>query len=179
VTLSFKQRPEKQSYPSRLYPKQLGFTLIELMIVVAILGILAAIAYPSYQGYVERANRADMMSEMQQIASRIESNKLNYKRYDRIPLTTVLTGRIAANGSVSFPSAGTALYNVIVGTGTWGEADWTTSTGTLGGADWMIRATPVAGLRMAGDGILTLDSQGEKCRIVNAIATCGMDNEWQ
>lgn len=159
--------------------QQAGFALIELMIVVAILGILAAIAYPSYQGYVERANRADMMSEMQQIASRIESNKLNYKRYDRIPLTTVLTGTVAANGSVSFPSAGTALYNVIIGTGTWGEADWTTSTGTLGGADWMIRATPVAGQRMAGDGNLTLDSQGEKCRVVNAVATCGMDNEWQ
>ena len=179
MTILSKKNADKSDRSSNLGPEQKGFTLIELMIVVAILGILAAIAYPSYQGYVVRTNRADMMSEMQQIASRIESNKLNYKRYDRIPLTTVLTGTVAANGSVRFPSAGTALYNVIIGTGTWGEADWTTSTGTLGGSDWMIRATPVAGQRMADDGDLTLDSQGEKCRIVNAIATCGMDNEWQ
>jgi len=156
-----------------------GFTLVELMIVVAIIGILAAIAYPSYQGYVERVNRADMMTEMQQIASRIESNKINYKRYDRIPLTAVLSGTPATDGSVSFPSSGTGLYTVIVGTGTWGETDWATSTDTLGGRDWTIIATPVTGQRMASDGSLTLDSQGEKCRILDSIKKCGTGDEWQ
>lgn len=39
--------------------KQLGFTLIEVMIVVVIVGILASIAYPSYRNYVLRANRAE------------------------------------------------------------------------------------------------------------------------
>lgn len=179
MTILSKKNPDKSDRSSSLGPEQKGFTLIEMMIVVAILGILAAIAYPSYQGYIERTNRADMMVEMQQIASRIESNKINYKRYDRIPLSSVLSGTVATNGSVRFPSTGTALYSVIVGTGTWGEADWTTSTSTLGGSDWMIRATPVAGQRMANDGILTLDSQGEKCQIVNTVATCGTDNERQ
>ena len=151
-----------------------GFTLIELMIVVAIIGVLAAIAYPSYTGYVQRANRADMMGEMQQIASRIESSKINYKRYDRIPLSAILSGTVAANGSVNFPSSGTVLYTVIVGTGTWGEASWTTSTGTLGGRDWTIRATPVAGQRMASDGNLSLNYLGIKCRGNN----CNTGDDW-
>lgn len=38
--------------------KNVGFTLIELMIVVAIVAILAAVAYPSYQAHVIRTNRA-------------------------------------------------------------------------------------------------------------------------
>jgi type IV pilus assembly protein PilE len=39
--------------------RQRGFTLIELMITVAVIGILSAIALPSYQSYVERSRRAD------------------------------------------------------------------------------------------------------------------------
>ncbi|MBZ1392891.1 type IV pilin protein [Psychrobacter pacificensis] len=157
---------------------QKGFTLIELMIVVAIIGVLAAIAYPSYQGYIERTNRADMMSEMHQIANRIESNKINYKRYDRVPLSSIFSSTVATDGSTNFPVSGSALYTVTVGTGSWGETDWTTSTDTLGGRDWTIIATPVTGQRMASDGRLTLDSKGEKCRIVDSIKKCGSSDEW-
>ncbi|MGE6244711.1 type IV pilin protein [Psychrobacter proteolyticus] len=136
------------------------------MIVVAIIGVLAAIAYPSYQGYVERTNRADMMSEMQQIASRVESSKINYRRYDRIPLSVILSGALASNGSASFPAAGTALYTVSV---------TPNNTTTLSDKDWVIRATPINGRHMDGDGDLTLNSEGQKCRDNE----CGMADEWQ
>ena len=154
---------------------QKGFTLIELMIVVAIVGVLAAIAYPSYQGYIERTNRADMMSEMQQIANRIESNKINYKRYDRVPLSSIFSSTVATDGSTNFPVSGSALYTVTIGTGSWGETDWTTSTDTLGGRDWTIIATPVSNQRMADDGDLSLDYRGYKCRGT----TCGTGDEWK
>ena len=47
--------------------KEKGFSLMELMIVVAIVGILAAIAYPSYQNYVLRTGRADGQAKMMEI----------------------------------------------------------------------------------------------------------------
>ena len=44
---------------SVLYSHRRGFTLIELMITVAVIGILSAVALPSYQSYMERSRRAD------------------------------------------------------------------------------------------------------------------------
>lgn len=52
--------------------KSKGFTLIELMIVVAILGIIAAIAYPSYQDSVMRSQRADALTTLSRLASEQE-----------------------------------------------------------------------------------------------------------
>ena len=53
--------------------KQKGFTLIEVMIVVAIIGIIAAIAMPSYTSYVQRAKRTDAKVELLRIAQLQES----------------------------------------------------------------------------------------------------------
>lgn len=51
-----------------MFTKNKGFTLIEMMIVVAIVGILASIAYPSYQSYVERSRRSDAISILLELA---------------------------------------------------------------------------------------------------------------
>ena len=66
---------------SRTPVSQQGFTLIELMIVVAIVAVLAAIAFPSYSEYIERGRRKDAIAiamENQQFAERFFTEQRTY-----------------------------------------------------------------------------------------------------
>lgn len=54
--------------------RQTGFTLIELMIVVAVVGILSALAYPSYQEYMRRGHRAEARTGLLQAQLWLERN---------------------------------------------------------------------------------------------------------
>jgi len=139
-----------------------GFTLIEMMIVIAIIGVLAAIAVPSYKNYTVKSKRADMMAEMQNIASNIEAKKLATGSY-----TSVKIDGLAGN----FPRQGSAAYTIAI------TPSSTTADGTkLTSGKWTITAVPTAG--QIGDGTLTLAANGTKCRVINSVSKCGMADEW-
>ena len=60
---------------------QFGFTLVELMIAVAIVGILAAIAYPSYTSFVTSSNRSEGQGELLRFANLQEQYFVDYRTY--------------------------------------------------------------------------------------------------
>lgn len=135
--------------------KQKGFSLIEMMIVVAIIGIIAAVAYPSYINYVKKGKRADMMAEMQNMASQIQAQKLVKGSFKNIKASDILT-------HAQYPQ-GSPLYNVTIA-----------PTPNLD-ANWQITATPIATEMMAQDGNMVIHADGRKCRKT----TCGMGEEWK
>lgn len=132
-----------------------GFTLVEVMIVVAILGVLAAIAYPNYQRYVLKTKRTDMMVEMTNIASQIESRKLAQGSYSAI------SDKIQTDFAGDYPKQGAAMYEVTIA-----PIPLT--------SQWKITATPKQTNQMSSDGTLSLDYQTIRCRN----STCGTGDEW-
>ena len=71
-----------------------GFTLIELMIVVAILGILMAIVYPAYRRHVVRAEQRTAVMGMLEVAAQVEKNLLKNPAYLSPPLPAFLPGMV-------------------------------------------------------------------------------------
>ncbi|WP_149194217.1 type IV pilin protein [Luteimonas suaedae] len=120
--------------------RPVGFTLIELMIVVAIIAVLAAISYPAYQQHVQKTRRAQAKADLieyAQLAERFHTVNNTYVGFD-LPV------------DFSPREGGVAFYGL-----------------ELAGVDqdeYTITATPVEGTRQADDkcGALSIDQAGIK-----------------
>lgn len=122
-----------------------GFTLIEVMIVVAIVGILAAIALPSYQKHVIRAKRSAAQTYMLRIANIQEQMLLDKHVY-----------------SASTPAGGTWNDTGMIPPELVGVYSFSASVSSGPPPSYTITATPTAGTAQASDGTLTLTSEGVK-----------------
>jgi type IV pilus assembly protein PilE len=84
VMISSRQNSWHRHGPMRLTRVAAGFTLIELMIVVAVVAILAAVAYPGYQDYVRKARRAQAKADLveyAQLAERFHTTNNTYVNF--------------------------------------------------------------------------------------------------
>lgn len=98
--------------------KQQAFTLIELMVTVAIVGILAGIAYPSYQDSVMTSRRADAKGALLGLANAMERHFTETNSYLGAGTTSGNTGAPTIFSTTSPVDGGTPYYNLTINAAT-------------------------------------------------------------
>ncbi len=140
-----------------------GFTLIELMIVVAIVGVLAAIALPSYRNYIIRAARVEAQSELLELAGLQEKIFLNSNGYAN-SVTLAYSGTSAGGlGRTSGRTKDNRYALALVADADTAVANCTTVGVMAANAPaFLLVATPVAGGTQANDGPLCVSESGQR-----------------
>ena len=120
-----------------------GFTIVELMIVIAIIGILAAVGYPTYQNSIRKANRTDAYTAITELQLQQEKLRANCRYY----------GQVIAGSSAC---KSTAALSEVQGSTTSDEGHYTLALSNASGNTYTITATAASDMQQQDSNCLTI-----------------------
>jgi len=130
---------------------QQGFTLIELMIVVAIIGILAAVAVPAYQDYTVRAKISEALAQADMAKNAVAEFRQTMSSYPNSNASAGLASQASFLSkyvsTLAVGTSGVITVTVTASTGTNGTITMTPTVGAAGQIDWRCGGTVPAKYR--------------------------------
>lgn len=127
--------------------KEKGFTLIELMLVVAIVGVFASVARPYFKVYQLETNRSDVQAEMVRVAQQLHF-------FYAVNSTFTGANPLGTTNKISYPNK-KPLYEIVL---------TLSNNATTGhnGVGFVLKATPMDNAMMKGDGVICINHRNQK-----------------